>query len=361
MVRPGAWTFLAMALALAACERAKQPEPTNPRARLANALDPCAGKAKSAAGICSDAKLADLTGSVGEALVAEAASVSGPGAELLMQNQQKWLAAQRVSCGMIDPDAAPTREQSECLQNALRTRVQDARSAVEQVGGYTFQRMEIVDAQAVTAQAAAASGLGEDAPHAITREIRYPRIDGDASPQAARFNALVAQQPQFRLEDQTEEQVNYAIAFAGPELISVRFDTFDYTLGAAHPNSGIRAVTVVMTTGQPLTAADVFRAGSGWENYLTRRAMTALTQQFREVSFTPPRADVRDAVAKPHLWLVKQDGLVLLFPPYSFGGPIALGGAEVTVPWSDLRRYLNPSAPAPIRAAAAPTSAAKGK
>ena len=45
-----------------------------------------------------------------------------------------------------------------------------------------------------------------------------------------------------------------------------------------------------------------------------------------------------------------EQGLVILFPPYSFGGPYALGGAEVTIPWTELRPYLNPNAPAPIGA-----------
>jgi hypothetical protein len=86
--------------------------------------------------------------------------------------------------------------------------------------------------------------------------------------------------------------------------------------------------------------------------------MSELTRRFRPI--TPQRADVRDAVTKPHLWLVKEEGLVLLFPPYSFGGPDTLGGAEITIPWADLARYLNPGAPAPIRAPA-PTAATKGK
>jgi hypothetical protein len=51
------------------------------------------------------------------------------------------------------------------------------------------------------------------------------------------------------------------------------------------------------------------------------------------------------------LWLVTERGLVLLFPPLSFGGSHADGSVEVTIPWADLRQYLNPAAPAPIRAA----------
>ena len=43
----------------------------------------------------------------------------------------------------------------------------------------------------------------------------------------------MAQDPQYRLEDATSEIVDYRIAFAGPELISVRFDLSADTLGAA--------------------------------------------------------------------------------------------------------------------------------
>ncbi|MBL8550047.1 MAG: hypothetical protein JNJ73_08670 [Hyphomonadaceae bacterium] len=358
MARPNGWVCVAIAqallLAVVACGGEKEKaEELTPQAKLAQALDPCANpQGAGAEGMCKDAKLAQAGGALSETLVEAASAISPPGADQLVQNQQRWLAAQKVECGMIDLEAAPTPEQATCLQAAMRERAQDATTAVQQVGGYTFQRMEITEATAVTAEAAAASGLGDDAPKAITRDIRFPRIDNAATPQAQRFNELVAQQPQFRLEDQTEEQVSYAIAFAGPELISVRFDTYDYTLGAAHPNNGVRAVTVVMTSGQPLAATDVFKAGSGWENFLTTRALRELTAQFRDAGFTPPRADVRDAVTKPHLWLVKAEGLTLLFPPYSFGGPHALGGAEVTVPWAELARFLNPQAPQPIRAPA---------
>jgi hypothetical protein len=49
---------------------------------------------------------------------------------------------------------------------------------------------------------------------------------------------------------------------------------------------------------------------------------------------------------------VTERGLTILFPPYSFGGPHALGGTEVTIAWADLAQYLNPGAPAPIRPSA---------
>ncbi|MGE3143168.1 MAG: RsiV family protein, partial [Hyphomonadaceae bacterium] len=216
------------------------------------------------------------------------------------------------------------------------------------------QTVEIAGASPVTQEAAAAVGLGPDAPAAIVRDIRFPRIDAAANdPNAQRFNQLVAQQPQFAPEDQTEEQVRYSIVYAGPDLISVKFDTYQNTLGAAHPDNSMKAVTVVMTGGaRTLGVEDVFRPDGGWENFVTQRAMEQLTRQFREYGFAPPARDVRETATKPHLWLISDQGLTILFPPYSFGGPHAMGGAEVSIPWADLRPYLNPRAPRPIGAQA---------
>jgi hypothetical protein len=320
---------------------------------IAAALDPCAqGGDEFAQRVCQDSALAALDAEVRETLVAESASISDAGAALLVQNQSRWRDARRIACGIIDPAASPTPEQQTCLTQEYRARAEDAAGAVQDVGGYTFQRMELVDATPVTAEVAAASGLGDEAPMAVVRDIRFPRIDGAQTPEIQRFNELVAQSPQFRLEDATSEIVDYAISYAGPELISVRFNISTESLGAAHGANTSRAVNVVMTEGRALATSDVFRNGSGWEDFITERAVAAITRQFRDDDFVPPERDVRESATKPHLWLITEQGLKLMFPPYSFGGPYVLGSAEVTIPWSDLRPYLNPAAPAPIRPSA---------
>jgi len=338
-------------LSVVACERnagAKTEESS--AARVAEALNPCEDARNAfAQRICENQSLAALDTQVSQTLVAESANVSDAGAQMLVQNQRRWREAQRVACGVVDAETAPTAEQQTCLESEFRSRLQDVSTAVEEVGGYTFQRMELVDAAPVTAEIASSSGLGDAAPVAIVRDIRFPRIDGAQTPEIQRFNELVAQQPQFRLEEATSEIVDYRIAFAGPELISVRFDVSQDTLGAAHPNSTFRAVTVLMTEGRALAETDVFRANSGWQRFLTERAVAGIAAQFREDGFTPPERDVQESATKPHLWLITEQGLTLLFPPYSFGAPYVMGGAEVTIPWADLRPYLNPAAPAPIR------------
>jgi hypothetical protein len=321
--------------------------------RISAALDVCAeGRSEFAHNVCENTELAELDNQVRETLVAESADISDAGAQMLVQNQSRWREAQRIACGVIDPEAELTPEQQQCLESMYRARTEDARTAVQSIGGYTFQRMELVDAMPVTADIAASSGLGESAPPAIQRDIRFPRIDGPQTPEIRRFNELVAQQPQFRLEDATNENVDYTIAYAGPELISVKFVVSQDMLGAANVTNTVKAVNVLMTEGRPLTEADIFRADSGWQDFITTRAMQAIAREFSDYPNFPPRRDVFETATKAHLWLITEEALVLLFPPLSFGGSHADGGTEVRIPWADLRPYLNPAAPAPIRPSA---------
>ncbi|MBU6374229.1 MAG: DUF3298 domain-containing protein [Alphaproteobacteria bacterium] len=317
-----------------------------PAASIEAQLDPCADKAGLAQKVCQDPALAAAAGEIKAKLAEAAGAVSAEGDKLIVDGQKAWLETQAASCGV----AANAPDAAQCLKTALAQRLEDAKTAVEQKGGFTFQRVEINAAQPVTAEVAAASGLGENAPPAVTRELSYPRIDGVASAAAQKFNAIMAKmgQPRFKLEDATTETSEYKITFASPKLVSVQFLTSDYSLGAAHPNNGMTAVTVLMDEGREITAEDIFKPGSGWELYLTRRSMRGLTKTFAEFGAGPPElTDVRDTATKAHNWTVTDDGLVVLFPPYSVG-PFALGGQEVKIPWKDLQPYVNPNAPPPI-------------
>jgi hypothetical protein len=345
--------FACALVALSACGDRERDSKTSQSSaeRVSAALDPCAeGGDGFARHVCENRALAAIDSQVRDALVAESANVSDAGAQLLVQNQNRWREAARIMCGMVDPAAAPTADQETCLQNRFRARLEQAETAVQQVGGYTFQRMELVDAAPVTAAIAAAAGGVEAS--AIERNIRFPRIDGPQTPAIRRFNELVAQQPEFRLQDGTSEIVDYTIAYAGPEVVSVRFVKSIEGLGAANVTNTTNAVTVLMNDGRLLAAEDVFRAGSGWEDFITNRAVQAISREFPDYTNFPPRRDVYETATKPHLWLVTERGLTILFPPLSFGGSHADGGTEVTIPWTDLRPYLNPAAPAPIRASA---------
>jgi hypothetical protein len=347
--RVGIAAIACAALALGACgERGSDGKTEASSAeRVSAALDICADAEGFAQQVCENRALASIDGQVREALVAESANVSDAGAQLLIQNQNRWREAARVMCGVANAEAAPTADQQTCLQSRFQARLRQAETAVQEVGGYTFQRMELVDAEPIAATSLAAG----DAP-AIERNIRFPRIDGQQTTAIRRFNELVAQEPEFRLQDGASEIVDYTIAYAGPEVISVRFIKSVEAVGAANVTTTTNAVTVLMEEGRTLRVEDVFRAGSGWENFITDRAVESIAREFPDYQNFPPRRDVYETATKPHLWLITERGLTILFPPLSFGGSHADEGAEVAIPWTDLRPYLNPGAPAPIRASA---------
>jgi len=321
-------------------------------ASVAAQLDPCQDKAGLAQKVCKDPTLGPAAARVQAALAEAAANVSSDGDKLIVEGQRSWLEAQAINCGvpLNDPKAGA------CLKAALEERLKDAKATVEQRGGFTFQKVEIHAAAPVTAQAAADAGFsGEDGPAAVAHELRYPRIDNAGDQAAQKFNAIMAAmgKPRFKLQDATSETTDYEIAFASRQLVSVRFTTSEFNLGAAHPNNGMTSVTVLMGEGREIAPTDVFRADSGWETFVTRRALKGLTKTFSEIGAgTPDPKDVRDTATKVHNWTITDGGLRVAFPPYSVG-PSALGALEVEIPWKDLAPYVNPNAPPPIAAAKA--------
>jgi hypothetical protein len=340
-----------LAVALAACgpkTPAGGEAPTRTAAAPAAALDPCAAPIRA---LCADPALAPLSGQMKAALVEAAGAVSAEGVRVLADNQQSWIEAQRVACRLSAEGAALNATQEACLRAALADRVNQTRGAVEKRGPFTFQRVEL-NQSAPVAPSAAVETLGPVAPTAVTRDIRFPRIDGD-SPAIRKFNQAVQQRPRFRPEDQTEETTTYTIGYAGDDLVSIRFDMYDFTIGAANPNTTMRAVTINMRTGGALAAADVFKTATPLADFLTQRAVKDVSAQMKqedETALTPSPRDVRAAAMSPANWLITDKALVLLFPPLSLGSGVA-GPHEVAVSWRELKPYLNPDGPGPIKAA----------
>lgn len=347
-----------IALALAACGREGQQVTTQDGTPLAgaaatrssdsqrlDAFDPCAGGGAPEAA-CADAKTRALAAKVAEAYRTATAPLSPEGRRIAAEGARAWAEAQGAVCAAaVDP--GPTA----CFAAALAERLQEAAGLVRREGGYLFQRVETADWVAVTPEALAriGFGFGEDAPRALLRTVQHPRIDApEREPGLERFNAMAAPQRIAGPQDLTEETVRYAIGYAGPRLISVRFTAYEQTLGAAHGNAFESAVTVLVPQGVLLRPDVVFQPGSRWEERVTELSRAELDAVFADLGAGPPDpADVRDTATKAHNWVITRDALVVLFPPYSIG-PYALGGHEVAIPWDVLRPYLKADAPAPI-------------
>lgn len=340
--------LLAAGIMLAGCERGGGPtEAVVPSADATTAaVDAC--PAGSTDAVCADQQLQALHGQIKQGLTAAVSNLSAAGAKIVGDNQKAWLDAQRVVCGVDAGVQSLTAPQETCLQSALTDRAKAAAATVEKVGEYTFQRVESVAAYKVPPGAMGLNAM-PGGPDAVMADVAYPRLEGD-SPAIQKFNAAVARRPKFKAEDATEETVRYKVAYAGPDLISVKFDEYNNTVGAAHPNTMMEALNFNMKTGAPLATADLF-AKPGWEAVLARRGAEGATKQLRAMDETAgpiAAADLRAAVSNPKKWAITDQGVVLLLGEEELGAH-ALGLQEVTVPWSELKPFLKPDAVGPAK------------
>ncbi|MFZ4068798.1 MAG: hypothetical protein ACOYJ6_01695 [Caulobacterales bacterium] len=355
----GRWAWAAgVALAvLAGCgpQGQKPAAPASEAASLEAQLDPCLDKDGAGKAFCATEALTAQAASVKGAFAEAAAKISVEGAKLLAQSQQDWVDAANATCLAEHKGDIVAPGFADCIKAKLDERAKAAQGAVQQIGGFTFQKVELSNAEATPA--AMVASLGDAAPAAVTKDIAFPRIDNpNKDPVLDKFNAAVAKGERFKGEMGTSEATSYKIRFASPDFVSIQFDYYDMTVGAVGPNTGSDAITVNMKTGERLKAEDVFRAGSGWEGFLAKRALAGIAPQLvdagvisrpREAAGIIPSAELSDAVRKPHLWALSDQGLLLMFPEGTFGGR-ALGSFEVTIAWADLKPFVNPAAAAPI-------------
>lgn len=81
-----------------------------------------------------------------------------------------------------------------------------------------------------------------------TVAIKYPQIidmaDSAAQEKLNKIISEAALKDLSFLESGTEYELNYEVTFNNPSFISMYFDAYSYTPGAAHPNQFLRTVTI---------------------------------------------------------------------------------------------------------------------
>ncbi len=310
----------------------------------AGALDGCSGVGplltKAA---CADEDVLAMNQTLSRALRTRSEGLSREGLSLMLDGQSQWFAALRVSCALDDGADKLSDETKTCVQFSLFDRLLSIASSVETVGPYIMQRVDTIAAFPAPESAGRA---------ALMSYVSYPRIDAPNGDEAA-FNAMARRSLRFGAGDLTEEIGMYRVAYAGADIVSVQFETYDMKLGAASPNRVMEALTVVLKQQRRLRADDVFKPGGGWEAFVARQAEEKLKAAL-DAGCDPPEsaAKVRQASLRSDYWVVSDTALKVLYPPFALG-PESASGCEIDIAWRDAKPYLNVSAPAPIGGPAA--------
>jgi hypothetical protein len=277
--------------------------------------------------ICSDGTIRSLNILMTQALGTVADILSPEGRVAMIHDHRTWLEAESVACDVI---GSPSRDQISCISGAFRDKLRFIKSMIWQNGRYTIQRRQLVAARRLE--------LGQSTVYVMDR-VDYPRMDNGAAAGDA-FN-IAADKLAVRGDDQNQEFRTYVIAFAGPDLISMRFDSSTWPMGTNDPTFSTTALNVLMPEGRDLRADDVFIAGSAWRSKLKQLVATILCTRHQKCA--PMTARYAEALTAPDNWIIEQDGLTVI-------ADAICQKCVARVPWEALSVVLKPNAPSPMQA-----------
>ena len=129
--------------------------------------------------------------------------------------------------------------------------------------------------------------------------------------------------------------LTYTLMYANSQLVSVRFDEYGFTTGAAAPYSAVRAFVFDMNDASPLRI----------ESLLTPEGIAAVEARIQaridavveSEWILEPNALTQDVAVAP--------GGLIAYVDETDGLPHAIGPIEVVIPWSDLDGYEPPGGP----------------
>lgn len=286
--------------------------------------------------VCADPQLSAQDSAMAQRYDSALSSLSDPGKSILRTGQEQWLKVVQRLCLDNGRAEGPTA----CMRRQYADRLDDLRSAAVAAGPFVFSR---IDHYASTGKQIA-TGIP------LEQHTGLPRIDHPLSAAAEQWNAEVVRVAAaaqanwcFGEPDTAADQiVNFRIQSATPGFINVKMSHYEQCGLAAGSVDMFNLSYLLTPTLHRLEAADLFRPDTPWASFVANRASQVLNADGDADFNDRIRKDVRD----PAAWSFTKPGLVVSFNPGD-AGPMASGILDVTIPWSNLRRFVTPTAPIP--------------
>ena len=191
----------------------------------------------------------------------------------------------------------------------------------------------------------------------FTITAQTPQLNGSDDPRVAAFNQrlndLIAKEldmwrqsfqqlPVTPYSNGSSLDVQYTLVSQINDLWSFKFDFSFYSDGAAHPGSYSITMNYDLGQGRELALGDLFLVNS---NYLETIAAYC-TNELSKQPFADPvfLEGAKPTVENYRNWNIAPDGLRITFDAYQVA-PYAAGPQSVTVPYSELTGFIDPTGP----------------
>jgi uncharacterized protein len=282
--------------------------------------------------------------------------------DLVRGDQREWLGLLPKYC----PAARRDRDQTlgQCLLVQYQPRIKELQDLVQHKGGVTFVQRTIAVTLPEKTDDGAGTGM-EAMPGYATLEASW-LVAVSNLPEWQAWNKAVLDAAQQILVNDTDSKTS-ANSHGGWPLEEFEDNTVEVTLGTvspdlvmahvegtwwrgAHPSENYIELNWLLKEKRPLKADDMFRAGSGWQQFLYDRCDKDLHEQLDTETglnyqnwLQPGKvaSALQDVVNAPENWRIDASGLGVVFPEYAVA-PRAMHPEPVTIPWPDLKTFLQP-------------------
>jgi uncharacterized protein len=299
--------------------------------------------------VCATPALYAMDSRFTAAYDADRAALSPAGAALLQSDQRDWL-------HWIDADCPPSYAGDggpvACLTTEYQERLDELKSSVQRIGGWTFfTRTHYVYASGTPNADDRDPGYGDG-------KFAWPQIDSPTPAQQAFNRAVYRATVQLANANDIKHpsldtavdasgtiDAGFSIAAANSRLVEVDFSDSTFSWGAAHPNTALATFAWWIDSGRALQPDDVFRSGSGWRAALLPLVIAKLRKDPGPDALWTGKElldGVKDGDSSSQFWDICRSGLTITFNSYQVG-PYSSGAPSVTFQWPELAKYLAPA------------------
>jgi uncharacterized protein len=325
---------------------------------LAHAASFDCAKAKTAQekAICGTPALSVADDQMAAAYKAWLAAAQPDWAAGIRQDQIVWLRFRDASC----PAADAAADLAACLNDIYKERINDLQGMVQHIAGVTFVSQAITLTLRDTADSAPPAGATEVTPGFGTLQATWPQASSVTPQWTAWNNAIVpaiinaanadegssstAHDWSGILQPGVDRGLSFTVERANAQWVSASIVNF-YDGHGAHPTENSAEFYWMLGQQRALKPEDVFLPNSGWDTWMEKR-LDSYLQQVLDSNGNDQRqykpGDLPGIVTNPADWKLEPAGFSIFFQPYQVAC-YACTPEPMTIPWSDLKPYLQPS------------------
>jgi uncharacterized protein len=276
----------------------------------------------------------------------------------IRQNQLAWLRTRDASC----PAGDANNPIASCLSGIYQERIEDLQQMVQHFAGVTFV------SQSITLTAPDPPGSEqiramEQTPGFGTLVASWPQASSTAPQWTAWNSAIVSAVIQVANADEetsahdwngivqpsVDRGLTFTVERANAQWVSGSILDF-YDGHGAHPTENSSDFYWMLGQQRALKPEDVFLPNSGWDTWMEQRLDSYLHKTLDAQSsgnyqswFPQGGAakELQGLVTNPGDWKLEPAGFSIFFQPYQVAC-YACTPDPMTIPWSDLKPYLQP-------------------